>query len=188
MDFRRINRVLALALAGATLLLLPMTLAATPAQAPPNIRVNGYLATDNVQRGRPAQAAIIMEIPDGFHVNSNRPLASYLIATELKFETPKGVKVGRVTYPRALLKNFKFSKDRLSVYEGRAVMRFTVNVPASFESGNADLKARLRYQSCNDELCFPPQTREVTVSMQVVGPNESVKRINQQVFGTGRRR
>ena len=189
MNFVRLNRFLVPVLIAATTLLAPFIFFAAPApQTPPNIRINGFLASDKAQRGRPIRAAVVLEIPDGFHVNSNKPLASYLIATELKFEAPKGVRVGPVTYPRALLRTFKFSKDKLSVYEGRAIMRFNVTVPANFDSGSAQVKARLRYQSCNEELCFPPQTREVTIPIQIVGANESVKRVNQEYFGSTRRR
>jgi hypothetical protein len=42
-------------------------------------------------------------------------------------------------------------------------------VPASFGSDSVELKARLRYQSCNDEVCFPPQTREITIPVKVKG-------------------
>ncbi|HET9785691.1 MAG TPA: protein-disulfide reductase DsbD domain-containing protein, partial [Pyrinomonadaceae bacterium] len=70
---------------------------------------------------------------------------------------------------RALLRNLKFSKSKVAVYEGRTPMRFNVTVPASFGSDSVELKARLRYQSCNDEVCFPPQTREITIPVKVKG-------------------
>jgi hypothetical protein len=110
-----------------------------------------------------------MEIPSGFHVHSNRPLEKFLIATELKLEAPGGVRVGPVVYPRALLRNLKFSKSKVAVYEGRTSMRFNVTVPANFASNSTEVKARLRYQSCSDEVCFPPQTREVTIPIKIKG-------------------
>lgn len=163
----------------------PLTLNFLP-QSAPNIGVNGYASTDRVQRGRIVQVAVVMEIPHGYHVNSNRPLESFLKATQLKVEAPGGVRVGPVAYPRALLRKFSFANDKLSVYEGRAVLRFNVTVPAKFGSGSLELKAKLNYQSCSDALCFPPQAREVKVEIPVVGANESVKRINNEYFGRGR--
>ena len=137
------------------------------AQSPPNINVSGYVPGDSVRRGRSAQAVVTMDIPSGFHVHSNKPLEKFLIATQLDVEAPQGVKVSRVVYPRAILRSLKFSKSRVAVYEGRARMRFNVTVPASFGSDSAQLKGRLRYQSCNDELCFPPQTKEVWINVKV---------------------
>lgn len=137
------------------------------AQSPPNISVSGSVPGDTVRRGRSAQAVVTMDIPGGFHVHSNRPLEKFLIATQLDIEAPQGVQVSRVIYPRALLRSLKFSKNRVAVFEGRATMRFNVTVPASFGSDSAHLKGRLRYQSCNDELCFPPQTKEVWITVKV---------------------
>ena len=136
-------------------------------QSAPNIGVTGALATDKVQRGRTVQGTVTMDIPSGFHVNSSRPLEKFLIATQLKIDAPSRLRVSAVSYPRAVLRNFKFSKNRVSVYEGRATMRFNVTVPANFSSGPTELKAHLRYQSCNDEVCFPPQTRDVSLWLNV---------------------
>jgi len=137
------------------------------AQSPPNINVNGYVVGDNVRRGRSAKAVVEMDIPGGFHVHSNRPLEKFLIATQLKVEAPAGVRVSAVSYPRAILRSLKFSKNRVAVFEGRSTMRFNVTIPASFGGDSAQLKATLRYQSCNDELCFPPQTRDVWIQVKV---------------------
>ena len=177
---------ISLLLLAVSLLSLPLALYGRPApQSAPNIGVNGFAATDKVQRGRLVQVAVVMDIPHGYHVNSNRPLESFLVATELKVEAPGG-RVSPVSYPRALLRNFSFSKDKLSVYEGRAILRFNVTVPATFSGGSMELKGRMRYQSCSDALCFPPQSREVKLAIPVVGANESVKRINGEYFGRAR--
>lgn len=136
-------------------------------QSAPNIPVTGSLAPNKIARGRTAQATIVMDVPSGFHVNSNRPLERFLIATQLTVEAPNGVRVGPVTYPRALLRSLKFSKSKVSVFEGRTTMRFSVAVPRNFSGNSAELKARLRFQSCNDDTCFPPQTREVKLWLNV---------------------
>jgi len=154
-------------LVAVTLTIIPATFYATP-QSQPNIGVNGYFSADKVKRGT-GQGVVVMEIPSGFHVHSNRPLEKFLIATQLQIDAPNGVRVGPVVYPRAILRSLKFSKNKVAVYEGKATMRFNVTVDAVFGSGSFELKGRLRYQSCNDELCFPPQTREVKIPFKVTG-------------------
>ena len=150
------------------LLLLPVNFFATVTpQTPPNISVTGSLSPDQVRRGQTVKGTVVMEIPSGYHVNSSRPLEKFLIPTQLKVEAPRGITIGVVTYPRAALRQFKFSKNRVSVYEGRATMRFDVRVPANFSSGTTELKAHLRFQSCNDEVCFPPQSRDVSLWLKV---------------------
>ena len=155
-------------------------------EAQPSISVNGFFASDKAQRGRTVQAAVVMEIPRDFHVNGNKPLGKYAVPTSLKIDAPGGIRVGPVTYPRAQVKKFSFSEESLAVYEGKVVMRFNITVPAGASLGVTELRARLRYQSCTDEVCFPPQTREITMPIAVVAAGDSVKRINGHIFG-GRR-
>ena len=154
-----------------------------PATIQPNIGVNGFFSVDKAQRGRTVQAAVVINIPSGFHINSSKPLSSFLIPTSLKISGDAGLRAGAVSFPRAQMRRFSFSPDPLSVYEGRAVLRFTVRVPANAAVGVAQLRARVKYQSCNDEVCFPPATREVAMPISVVETNDPVKRINRNIFG-----
>ncbi|MDQ1559993.1 MAG: uncharacterized protein QOD32_3053 [Pyrinomonadaceae bacterium] len=147
-----------------------------------NIGVNGFFAADKAQRGRSVAAAVVLDIPRGFHVNANKA-AKFSIPTVVKIDAPKGLRVGAVSYPRAVVRRLGFSKEALSLYEGRAVMRFNIIVPANYQTGLTELRAKVTYQSCNDEVCFPPTTREVKLGINVVNTNESVKRINGQYFG-----
>ncbi|HLN97898.1 MAG TPA: protein-disulfide reductase DsbD N-terminal domain-containing protein [Pyrinomonadaceae bacterium] len=151
-----------------TLLLLPVNLFAIPApQSAPNIPVTGSFTSDHTRRGRTVQGAFVMEIPSGYHVNSNRPLEKFLIATQLQLEAPQGIRFGPALYPRPLLRSLKFSKSKVSVFEGRTTIRFSVIVPGNFAAKSAEIKGRLRYQACNDDTCFPPQTREVKMWLNV---------------------
>jgi thiol:disulfide interchange protein DsbD len=170
--------------------LIPLFLIAIPhsffaAPAPePNISVKGYYSTDRVQRGRTVRGAVVMEIPSGYHVNANRPLGKYAIPTVLKIDAPKGVTVSAVSYPRAVVRKLKATNNEaLALYEGRSIMRFTVTVPAGYQDGSVNLKARLRYQSCNDEVCFPPKNEDVDLKIDVAGPSDRVNRTNNWVFG-----
>ncbi len=146
-----------------TLVVFPQSFqaAATPE---PNIGVNGYFASDRAQRGRIVQAAVVMEIPSGYHVNANRPLNKYSIPTSLKIDASGGLRIGPIMYPHAIVRKLKATNNEpLAVYEGRAILRFNVTVPASY--------------------CFPPKTQEVNMGIDVVGPNDRVQRTNGWVFG-----
>lgn len=173
----------------------PATRAATaPRAAAPlqgEVEANGFFSVDKAQQGSTFQGAVVLEIPGGLHVNSNRPLGKYTIPTVLRVEAPRGFRVGPVAYPRARVRAFRFGEgapeERLSVYEGRAVMRFNVSVPAGAEQGLREMRLTLRYQSCSDTVCFPPATRELRLPIAVVGAGAPVRRINGQYFGGGAR-
>ena len=150
------------------LFLFPATFCSiSQAQSAADINVSGWVKPDKIKRPRSAQGTVAMEIPAGLHVQSNRPLDKFLVPTKLEIEAPQGIKVSSISYPRALMRNLKFSKGKVAVFEGRAMMRFNVTVPASYSGNSAELKGRLRFQACNDEACFPPVTREVKMWLTV---------------------
>jgi thiol:disulfide interchange protein DsbD len=153
----------------AIVLLLPTSFYSnpTPPQSSSDVNVSGSIAPDKVKKGRIVRASVVMDIPSGLHVQSNRPLDKFLVATKLDVETPSGMQVGPISYPRALMKKLKFSKGMVAVYEGRAVLRFNVTVPANYSGSSGEIKGKLRFQACNDESCFPPVTREVKMWLNV---------------------
>lgn len=149
-------------------LVIPATLYSTPLpQSAADVTVSGSIAPDKTKKGRTVNANVVMEIPHGLHVQSNKPLDKFLIATRLDVETPTGIRAGAVTYPRAVMRSLKFSKNKVAVYEGRTSIRFPVTVQANYAGGAAEIRGKLRFQACNDEACFPPVTREVKMWVNV---------------------
>ena len=146
------------------ILFVPVTLYSQSAN---DINVNGSLAPDKIKKGRVVRASVVMDIPNGLHVQSSKPLDKFLVATKLDVETPSGMQVGPISYPRALMRKLKFSKNTVAVYEGRLILRFNVTVPANYSAGSGEIKGKLRFQACNDESCFPPVTREVKMWLNV---------------------
>ena len=150
------------------ILLLPVSLYSHPVpQSSEDVKATGSVAPDKIQKGRVVRASVVLDIPAGLHVQSNKPLDKYLIPTKLDVETPSGMKVGPVSYPRAVMRKLKFSKGMVAVYEGKATLRFNVTVPANYSAGSGEIKGKLRFQACNDDACFPPVTREVKMWLNV---------------------
>lgn len=148
--------------------LTPTTLYSNPApQSSADVNVSGSLSPDRVKKGRTVRGSVVIDIPAGLHVQSSKPLDKFLIATRLEVETPAGMKVGPISYPRAVMRRLKFSKNLVAVYEGRAVVRFPVTVPANYSGSSGEIKGKLRFQACDDESCFPPVTREVKMWLNV---------------------
>lgn len=149
-------------------LLIPATLYSTPRpQSSGAVPVTGSLVPDTTKKGRMVKAAVVMDIPQGLHVQSNKPLDKFLIATKLEVETPAGIKISPIAYPRAVMRNLRFSKSKVAVYEGKATIRFNVTIPANYTGGSGEIRGKLRFQACNDESCFPPITREVKMWLNV---------------------
>jgi len=136
-------------------------------QSAADVNISGSLAPDKVKKGRTVRASVLMEIPSGLHVQSSKPLDKFLVPTKLDVETPSGMNVGPISYPRAVMRKLKFSKGMVAVYEGRSLVRFNVTVPPNYSGGSGEIKGKLRFQACNDGSCFPPITREVKMWLNV---------------------
>ena len=167
MNHRNVLRLISLALLLGASIALDGVGVARAQTTPPKIGTKLVLAAQRVPRGRAVSASLILEIPSGYHVNAHDPVSRFALATKIDVEAPSGIKVGAITYPKAIVRKFSFSGDRLGVYENRAVIRFSIIVPPNQPKGNAEIKAHLSYQSCSNEVCFPPMKREVTVSFTV---------------------
>ena len=149
-------------------LLIPATFYSTPRpQSSDDVKLSGSVAPDRIKKGRVVKASVVMEIPQGIHVQSNKPLDKFLVATKLDVQTPSGMSVGPITYPRPMMRNLKFSKSSVAVFEGRSIIRFSVTVPANYSGGSGEIKGKLRFQACTDDSCFPPVTREVKMWLNV---------------------
>jgi DsbC/DsbD-like thiol-disulfide interchange protein len=163
-----------------------------PAPQASNVGVNGFFSVDPAQQGSTFQAAVVFDIPRGLHVNANRPLGKYAVPTTVKIDAPRGLRISPVSYPPGQVRTFRFGEgsppDRLAVYEGRAIIRFNVTVPADYELGVARIRANVRFQTCSDEVCYPPASRELVLPIAIVNRDTPSNRINYMYFPSGRRR
>ncbi|MEP6902247.1 MAG: protein-disulfide reductase DsbD domain-containing protein [Actinomycetota bacterium] len=119
-----------------------------------------------ITRGGSTKGTIVISIPGGLHVNSNRPNSQYAIPTTVKVSTT-GVKISGITFPRGKNRKFQFSEDTLNVYEGTVSFSFKLTVPANFKDNVIKVRAVVRYQACSNEVCYPPKTKEITFTAKI---------------------
>ena len=118
------------------------------------------------KRNTDVTAKIDVSIAAGYHVNSNAPHEAYLIPLRLTW-TPAPLTVETVTFPKARDEKYAFSEEPLSVFTGNFEIATKFKVPADALSGPAILAGKLRYQACNNTMCFPPKTVEVKLPVEV---------------------
>lgn len=101
-----------------------------------------------------------VRLPEGCHANSVKPSEEYMIPFSMKW-TPGGVEAADVQYPKASMEKYSFSDKPLSVYTGEFELVTKFHRSASATPGPSFLSGKLRYQACNDRMCFPPKTLDV---------------------------
>ena len=134
---------------------------------PPKVGTRIVLAEEKVQAGRLISASLIIDIPAGYHLNAHEPISRFALATKIELQVPDGYKIGPISYPRAVVRKFSFTDERLGVYEKQAVIKFSLRIPSRERQRTTTVKAILNYQSCSNEVCFPPKKQEATIVFKV---------------------
>jgi DsbC/DsbD-like thiol-disulfide interchange protein len=178
----RFAKFFAFPLLSACALLAPMAGAQTPS-GKDVVAPEAYASQDPVARGTAFQVAVVMKIRNGFHVNARKVTQDYLIPTDLRIEPPAGFKLGTIAYPDGTLKTFSFSKDKqLNVYTDSVVIRVPLTVLAGAPLGAQHFPMKLHYQACSNEICLPPVTKDVDVTLNIVAAASAAKSANGQYF------
>jgi thiol:disulfide interchange protein len=150
------------------------------------------LETDAVRVGTTARAALVIRLPEGLHTNSNKPRDPSLIPIVLSFQPPPGVAVTEVVYPAPSDLKSESSSEPLAVFEREFTLGVQMDVGAGVQSGEMVVPASLRYQACDEKMCYPPVTLSTKWTLRVVPSSARVTAVNAGVlkgvrFGTGER-
>jgi thiol:disulfide interchange protein DsbD len=127
--------------------------------------------------GGAQRAALQVGLPEGFHVQSNKPRDPTLIPTELTFELPAGVTVAEIVFPATVDARVVGIDEPLAVFEREFAIGVRFVVASTAATGPISVPAHLRYQACNETTCFPPKNGDVQFSWRGVAAGASVKDI-----------
>ena len=149
-------------LAAAAAALLP---ALAFAQSPASATIEPLSSVSATRPGSTVKLALRVVLPEGLHAQSNKPKDESLIPTSLTFDPNPAITPTEVVFPPA--KDFRLeSGDVLLVFEREFIIGVTADIGAS-AAGSVTLNARLRYQPCNNLLCFRPVTVPVSWSIPI---------------------
>ncbi len=148
------------------------------------VQVETKLAADKASAGSTARAAVIVNIAEGWHVNSHTPSEDYLIGTSLELQPMEGVIVADMQYPKGQVLKFAFSETPLDVYEGSTPIFLTLKLSDKLAAGRYSLTGSLQVQACNDQVCLAPSRIAVTIPLELVSSQESVAEVNQELFAS----
>lgn len=148
--------------------ILVLSFAGPAARALEAVSLTADIAPGGMAAGEPAQFSVVVNILDGMHINSSRPSQSYLVATALDLQMPRGVRLVRIIYPPSILKSFSFSETQMDVYEGRVEIRVEVEVEPGAPVGDQRIRAALLYQACDDRACMAPSTAKLDIPVRIL--------------------
>jgi len=141
-----------------------LTIGSAQKKAPDYVTLKETKLEGTAAPGSRVSATLHFKIKDGFHTQSNKPSEEFFIPTELKFENTKGIKIGKITYPKGHDEKVDGLDKPLSVYD----KEFKLKVPIAINARAtlpATLKGTLKYQACEGAVCFPPQAIDVEIKL-----------------------
>ena len=163
--------------------LLALVLAAAP-RAHAQQRATVEQAAVNVsglKPGEKAMAAVVLDIKPGFHAQSRTPSQDFYIKFDAKADEHPALVFGEVIYPEGHVEEYP-ALGKLNVYVGRTVVYIPIEVKPDAPPGETKITGRLRYQICDDQLCFPPESSKFEIVTKVVGKDEAVTPAEEELF------
>lgn len=100
----------------------------------------------------------------GFHVNSDKPKDEFLIPLKLTWLSGP-LEAGAIAYPKP--EDIKVGQDMLSVFTGSFAIQTQFKVRDAVATGPAVMTGRLRYQACNNQMCFRPSSIDIRLPVEI---------------------
>ena len=87
-----------------------------------------------------------------------------------------------VQYPKGNLVSLSFAEQPIDVDQGTATIFASLKISNKLNSGIDTVKGSITFQACNNQICLPPSTIDVNIPLQIVGANEAITLLNQNIF------
>ncbi len=135
-----------------------------------------------VTPGGELRIAFKAELPEGYHVNSDKPLDDFLIPTAVTFELPAGVTLRETVFPEPTMLEQEGSENPLAVFGHEFVIGVALGVDTTVAPGEFPVNATLRYQACDETQCYRPMNKETPFALKVVKQGDPIESLNAEIF------
>lgn len=148
------------------------------------LQPQAYVSLQPVPRGSAFEIAVVAKISPGFHINAHQPSEDYLIPTKVTADLSPGIFVVETTYPRGVMRAFRFSKTPLRVYEGSFTVRMKLRANGTAPLGPQKIGLTVGYQACNQDACLPPTKLPVTAELEIAAADTPAHPAHTDVFSS----
>ena len=123
-----------------------------------------------VDVNKPFTVIVVITIEKPYHIQGH-PSEKDFIETQLTLKQVNGIHLEKIIYPKPSM--ISFSGERIPVYEGKITIKAVVKAS---KPGLAQLPFSLKYQGCDNQICFPPSSLTI-MDRTSVKPLTKVKKI-----------
>jgi cytochrome c biogenesis protein CcdA len=159
------------------------------AQTPAPAEVTPLVERMPAAAGADLRVAIQVTLPAGLHANANQPRDPSLIPLTVRFgPMPEGVEAAEIVFPEATDLTQRGAELPLRVFDGEFAIGVALKIAPSVPNGSVDVPATLRYQACNELVCFLPVRVPVVWKLTIAktaGPLQHQDVFSSIRFGAG---
>ena len=124
----------------------------------------------SVRAGAKVLVTLRVKLPETVHVQSDKPRDRSLIPTALTIEPTAGVTVAKIVYPAATDLVQADLQQPLAVFGHDFTITVHLALAANITPGPLGVPARLRYQPCDETMCYPPARVDTRWTLDVAPP------------------
>ncbi len=124
-----------------------------------------YASQDSLRPGNTITLVMEIELPDRMHLYA--PGSDYT-AADLRIVETDFIKMRDLALPEAETIYLEPIDESLPVYHGKAKIQRDIALAPSYREDSIAVDVILTYQTCDDEICFPPNDFEFTMNFDVV--------------------
>lgn len=155
------------------------------AGAPPRPGIDVKWSQDAAAPGEAVDLAVVLDIPERHHVNANPVGAETFIPTTLEpVDVPAGFTLSTPVYPEgeAYDADYGGPVETIRIYEDRAPLFVTLTVGSDVEPGEYPFVFQVRWQMCDDQICYMPESEQVTATLEVVDAGGETQATHADLF------
>lgn len=121
-----------------------------------------------LKAGEAGMVVVEASIRAGFHVQANPASMPTLIPTKVTLPSAQGIEVGRPVYPKS--EDYKIAglKTAVATYSGKIEFQVPLTATSAATPGKKELDGDIRYQACDDKVCFPPTRAVFKAPVEIV--------------------
>ncbi|MFH2218232.1 MAG: cytochrome c biogenesis protein CcdA [Pseudomonadota bacterium] len=152
------------------------------------ITVQSAWSRDRAHPGDSVVLAIVLNIPDGFHINANAvqiiPFEDFTpYPTRLSvLDASSGMTIESPIYPEARPVKVSYAGGQVMSFEGEPVFYLPIKLDDRIDPGSLHLRVMVEYQACDATKCLYPEKVIVEKTLEIAGKNTPVAKINETLF------
>lgn len=158
---------------------------AAAAWGAPKAQVWATVDDSSIAQGERGELSVEIDIPAGYHAQSNTPTQDNYIKLEVTPSAQAGFQFGMPTYPAGEDQNYPLL-GKLNVYTGKVTVGVPFVVAGDAELGRRTIQGTVRYQICDDKTCYFPENQPFGVQLTITrGTGQSMAALPEVIGGGG---